>query len=263
MSDDGSIFDLGLGRNRALDEQPAHPGQNPFRNLPKRFYKQATAAPLGDGFTVLLDGKGVKTPARSAIIVPTLKLAEAMAAEWNGQGDHIDPRSMWLTKLANTAIDRVAPRRDPVIDEIIAFAGSDLICYMADAPIGLAQRQAAHWAPLVVWAEEVLGASLRVTPGLIHMPQDEAALIALRNAVSEASSFELAALHNAVSLTGSAVIGLALLRGRLTVAQAFDASHVDEAWQVHISGEDEDEAARLKLRLAELEDTARFLEFLA
>lgn len=263
MSDDGSIFDLGLGRNRALDEQPAHPGQNPFRNLPKRFYKQATAAPLGDGFTVLLDGKGVKTPARSALVVPTLALAEAMAAEWNAQGERIDPRSMWLTKLANTAIDRVAPRRDAVIDEIVAFAGSDLVCYMAETPIGLAQRQAAHWAPLVVWAEEALGASLRVTPGLIHVPQEEAALAAIRKAVSEASAFELAALHNAVTLTGSAVIGLALLRRRLTAQQAFDAAHVDEAWQVHLSGEDEDEAARLAARRAELDDTARFLELLA
>jgi chaperone required for assembly of F1-ATPase len=263
MSDDGSIFDLGLGRNRALDEQPSHPGQNPFRNLPKRFYKQATAAPLGDGFTVLLDGKGVKTPARSAIVVPTLALAQAMADEWNAQGERIDPRSMWLTKVANTAIDRVAPRRDAVIDEIVAFAGSDLVCYMADSPVGLAQRQAAHWAPLVVWAEEALGASLRVTPGLIHVPQDEAALAAIRKAVSEASAFELAALHNAVTLTGSAVIGLALLRGRLSAVQAFDAAHVDEAWQAHVSGEDEDEAARLKLRQAELDDTARFLKLLA
>jgi chaperone required for assembly of F1-ATPase len=263
MSDDGSIFDLGQGRNRALDEQPAHPGQNPFRNLPKRFYKEATAAPLGDGFTVLLDGKGVKTPARSPLAVPTLALAQAMADEWNGQGERIDPRSMWLTKLANTAIDRVAPRRDPVIDEIAAFAGTDLICYMADAPVGLAQRQAAHWAPLVVWAEAELGASLRVTPGLVHVPQDEAALAAIRKAVSEASAFELAALHNAVTLTGSAVIGLALLRRRLNAAQAYEAAHVDEAWQAHLSGEDEEEAARLAARRAELDDTMRFLELLA
>ena len=131
---------------------------------------------------------------------------------------------------------------------------------MAETPIGLAQRQAAHWAPLVVWAEEALGASLRVTPGLLHVPQDEAALAAIRKAVSEASAFELAALHNAVTLTGSAIIGLALLRRRLDAGQAFDAAHVDEAWQVYLSGEDEDEAARLAARRAELEDTGRFLE---
>ena len=254
-----SVFNMGLGRNKALDEQVEHPGQNPFRNLPKRFYKAASAAPLEGGFTVLLDGRPVKTPAKSSLIVPTLKLAEAMAAEWDAQGERIDPRTMWLTKLANTVIDRVSPRRDAVVDELAAFSGTDLICYMADHPVGLAQRQAAHWAPLVVWAEEVLGASLRVTPGLMHVPQDDAALAALRAAIEEASDFELAGLHNAVTLTGSTVIGLALMRGRLTVQQAFDAAHVDEAWQAYLSGEDEDEALRLATRLEELEDTAKFL----
>ncbi|MDO8287990.1 MAG: ATP12 family protein [Parvibaculum sp.] len=254
-----SVFNMGLGRNKALDEQVEHPGQNPFRNLPKRFYKAATAAPLGEGFTVLLDGKSVKTPAKSPLVVPTLKLAEAMAEEWGGQGERIDPRTMWLTKLANTVIDRITPRRDAVVDELAAFSGTDLICYMADHPIGLAQRQAAHWAPLIVWAEEELGASLRVTPGFMHVAQDEAALVALRTAIEAATDFELAGLHNAVTLTGSTVIGLALMRGRLTVQQAFDAAHVDEAWQVYLSGEDEDEAARLATRLEELEDTAKFL----
>jgi chaperone required for assembly of F1-ATPase len=265
MSDeeDMSVFNMGLGRNKALDQQVEHPGANPFRNLPKRFYKAASAAPHGDGFTVLLDGKGVKTPARSPLVVPTMKLAEAMAEEWNGQGERIDPRTMWLTKLANTVIDRVTPRRDAVVDELAAFAGTDLICYMADHPVGLAQRQAAHWAPLVVWAEEALGASLRVTPGLVHVAQDEAALAAMRAAIEQASDFELAGLHNAVTLTGSTVIGLALLRGRLSVDQAFDAAHVDEAWQAYLSGEDEDEAARLRLRREELADTARFLALVA
>lgn len=258
-----SVFNMGLGRNKALDEQVEHPGQNPFRNLPKKFYKLASAAPQGDGFAVLLDGRAVKTPAKSPLVVPTLKLAEAMAEEWNRQGERIDPRTMWLTKLANTVIDRVTPRRDAVVDELAAFSATDLICYMADHPIGLAQRQAAHWAPLIVWAEEALGASLRVTPGLIHVAQDDAALVVLRAAIEQATDFEIAGLHNAVTLTGSTVIGLALLRGRLTVQQAFDAAHVDEAWQVYLSGEDEDEAARLKTRHEELSDTARFLTLLS
>lgn len=266
MSDDDentSVFNMGLGRNKALDEQVEHPGQNPFRKLPKRFYKQAGVATVDGGFAVVLDGKHVKTPAKSPLVVPTQKLAEAMADEWERQGERIDPRSMWLTKLANTVIDRVTPRRDAVVDELAAFSGTDLICYMADHPIGLAQRQAAHWAPLVVWAEQELGASLRVTPGLIHVAQDEAALAALRAAIEAASDFELAGLHNATTLTGSAVIGLALLRGRLTVDQAFEAAHVDEAWQAYLSGEDEDEAARLALRREELADTVRFLALVA
>lgn len=261
MSDDEdvSVFNMGLGRNKALDEQVEHPGQNPFRNLPKRFYQHASVAPLGDSFTVHLDGKSVKTPARSPLLLPSQALAQAVADEWNGHGERIDPRTMWFTKLANTAIDRVTPRREAVLDELAAFSGTDLICYMADHPIGLAQRQAAHWSPLVIWAEEALGASLRVTPGLVHVPQDEATLAALRAAIEAASDFELAGLHNVVTLTGSTVIGLALLHGRLAVDQAFDAAHVDEAWQAYLSGEDEDEAARLATRRAELADTARFL----
>lgn len=266
MSDDETIFGplfSELGRSRSLNEQVEHPGRNTFRTLPKRFYKQATAAPLDGGFTVLLDGRGVKTPARAALVVPTQALAAAMAEEWAGQGEKIDPRTMWLTKLANTAIDRVAPRRETVIDEIVAFAETDLICYRVDHPVELARRQAAHWGPLVAWAAETLRAELKVTESIVHVAQSEAALAVLKSAIAAADAFALAALHNAVTLTGSAVIGLALLRGRLDAQQAFDAAHVDEAWQTELCGEDEDETARLALRKAELLDTVRFLALLA
>lgn len=266
MSDDETIFGplfSELGRSRSLNEQVEHPGRNRFRTLPKRFYKRATAAPLDGGFTVLLDGRGVKTPARASLVVPTPALAAAMAEEWGRQGDEIDPRTMWLTKLANTAIDRVAPRCDAVIDEIAAFAETDLICYRADHPAELARRQAASWAPLVAWAAEALGAELRVTEGIVHVAQSEAALAALKSAVAVADAFALAALHNAVTLTGSAVIGLALLRRRLDAQQAFDAAHVDEAWQAELCGEDEEEVLRLAARRAELADTARFLDLLS
>jgi chaperone required for assembly of F1-ATPase len=261
MSDERSIFDLGSGS--VLNEQVSHPGRNTFRNLPKRFYKEATAAPLNGGYTVLLDGRGVKTPARAALVVPTRALGEAMAGEWAGQGETIDPRQMWLTKLANTAIDRVAPRRDPVIDEILSFAGTDLVSYRAEHPDALVQRQTAHWQPLIDWAASAFGARLKVTTGVVPIAQDEAALAALREAVGAADAFELAALHNAVSLSGSALIGLALLHRRLDPLQAFAAAHVDEAWQAELCGEDEDEAARLELRKAELLDTARFLSLLS
>lgn len=261
MSDEGSIFDL--GRNRPAHLQVEHPGRNALRDLPKRFYKEATVAPLDRGFTVLLDGRGVKTPARTPLVLPTEALARAVAEEWNAQGAEIDPRTMWLTKLANTALDRVAPRRDAVIDEIAAFAASDLVSYRADHPVELARRQTAHWAPLVEWAAESFGARLKVTEGIIHVAQDEEALAALREAIAAVGSFELAALHNAVTLTGSAVIGLALLRRRLDAIQAFEAAHVDEAWQAELCGEDEEEAARLATRREELADTARFLDLLS
>lgn len=261
MSDDGSIFDL--GRNRALDEQVEHPGREKLRRLPKRFYKEASAAPREEGgFAVLLDGRTVKTPARAPLVVPSRALAGAMADEWAAQGEFVDPRTMWLTRLANTAIDRVSPRREAVIDEIAAFAGADLLCYRADHPDGLAQRQAEHWEPLLAWAEQAFGARLRVTAGIVHVAQDEAALAALRRAIADLDAFELSALHNAVTLTGSAILGLALVHGRLDPDRAFEAAHVDEAWQAGMCGEDEEEAARLALRRAELADTARFLDLL-
>lgn len=266
MSDEDSIFApllSELGRNRPLDEQVEHPGRNALRTLPKRFYKEATAAPLGGGFTVLLDGRGVKTPARVPLVVPSAALARAMAEEWNRQGELIDPRGMWLTKLANTAIDRVMSRHEAVVDEVVAFASSDLVCYRVDHPVELARRQAAHWSPLVEWVAREFGAALKVTETIVHVAQDDAALAALRAAIADADAFELAALHNAVTLTGSAVIGLALLHGRLDAGQAFDAAHVDEAWQMELCGEDEEEAARLATRRQELADTARFLDLLS
>jgi chaperone required for assembly of F1-ATPase len=260
MSDERSIFDINPGAG--LNEQVSHPGRNTFRTLPKRFYKAATAAPLDGGFTVLLDGRGVKTPARLALVVPARALAEAMAEEWNGQKETIDPRQMWLTKLANTAIDRVRSRREPVIDEIAAFAGTDLVCYRADRPDALVERQAAHWQPLIEWAAAAFGARLKVTTGVAPIAQDAAALKSLRSVIAGADDFELAALHNAMSLTGSALIGLALLQKRLDALQAFAAAHVDEAWQAELCGEDEDEVLRLATRREELADTARFLGLL-
>lgn len=253
-----AIFDL--ARNRALDEQPPHPGAE-RRRLPKRFYKKAEAGPQGDGYAILLDGRAVKTPAKQPLAVPGLALARAIAAEWERQGEHIDPSTMWLTKLASTAIDLVMPRRDAVIAELVAYAGTDLLCYRADAPRGLAERQKAAWNPLLDWAA-AQGIRFRVTTGLIHVAQDEAALAAYGRALAALDPFRLTALHNAVTLTGSAVIGLAVTLGRLPAAEAFAAAHIDEAWQAELCGEDEEEAARLARRRDELLETGRFLSLL-
>ena len=254
-----AIFDL--ARNRTLDEQPPHPGRDAPR-LPKRFYKRAEAGPVEGGQAILLDGRPVKTPSKQLLSVPSAALARAMAAEWEAQGDYIDPRSMWLTKLANTALDLVQPRRATVIAEIVNFAGSDLLCYRAEAPQTLADRQAAAWDPIVAWAAEQ-GIVMKVTTGLVHVAQDEAALAAYGRVLEGLDHFELAALHNAVTLAGSALLGLALVRRRLDAAVAFEAAYLDEAWQMEISGRDEEEEARLARRRAELIETARFLDLLA
>lgn len=263
MTDDNdettaAIFDL--ARNRSLDEQVAHPGREK-RKLPKRFFKKAEAAPHEGGFAILLDGRVVKTPSKQPLAVPAPKLAEALAAEWDAQKEEIDPRNMRLTKLANTAIDLVAPRRDQVIAEIVNFAGTDLLCYRADAPVALAERQTALWDPLIGWAAEQ-GISLTVTTGLIHVAQPETSLDAYGRAVAALDPFRIAGLHNAVTLTGSAVLGLAITLGRLTPEEAFDIAHLDEHWQMEISGRDEEEEARLALRRSELLETGRFIALL-
>ncbi len=254
-----AIFDL--ARNRTLDEQPPHPGRDGPR-LPKRFYKAAQAGAVDGGYAILLDGRSVKTPSKQVLAVPHAALARAMAEEWAGQGEYIDPRSMWLTKLANTALDLVKPRRAAVVAEIVNFAGTDLLCYRADAPAALVARQAAEWEPLLEWAA-AHGIRLKVTTGIVHVAQDAAALAAYGRALERLDHFRLAALHNAVTLTGSAVIGLALVERRLDAAAAFAAAHLDEAWQMEISGRDAEEEARLARRRAELGETSRFLDLLS
>ncbi|ABS64378.1 ATP12 ATPase [Parvibaculum lavamentivorans DS-1] len=250
-----AIFDL--ARNRSLDEQVAHPGREKRRVL-KRFYKKAEAGPHEKGHAILLDGRAVKTPAKEPLAVPVLALARAIADEWEAQAEEIDPRAMKLTKLANTAIDLVAPRREAVIAELVNFAATDLLCYRADAPAALAARQAAAWEPLLAWAAGQ-GIRLRVTTGLMHVPQDEAALDAYGASVAALDPFRIAGLHNAVTLTGSAIIGLAVALGHIGPEAAFETAHIDETWQMEICGEDDEELARLAARRAELLETARFL----
>lgn len=253
-----AIFDL--ARNRSLDQQVSHPGREK-RKLPKRFYKKAEAGPHEDGHAILLDGRAVKTPSKHPLAMPSLPLAEAVAAEWEAQKDEIDPRNMRLTKLANTAIDLVAPRRDLVIAEIVNFAGTDLLCYRADAPVALAERQAALWDPLLAWAAEK-GIAFTSTTGIVHVAQPEASLEAYREVLRALDPFRLAALHNAVTLTGSAILGLAVTLGHITPEEAFDIAHLDEHWQMELCGHDEEEVARLAARRSELLETGRFIRLL-
>lgn len=253
-----AIFDL--ARNRSLDQQVSHPGRDKPK-LPKRFYEKAEAGSHEQGHAVLLDGKVVKTPSKQPLAVPSLALAEAMAAEWEAQREEIDPRRMWLTKLANTAIDLVAPRRAEVIAELVTYAGTDLLCYRAAHPDALVARQAALWDPVLGWAAEQ-GISLVPTAGILHVTQEAASLEAYGRAVEALDAFRIAALHNAVTLTGSALTGLAMALGRVTPQEAFDIAYIDENWQMELSGEDEEERARLEIRRSELAETDRFIRLL-
>jgi len=219
---------------------------------PRRFYKTAAAGPHAAGFAVLLDGKVALTPARNPLAVADCHLAEALAAEWEAQGERLDPAAMPLTRIANAAIDRVAGEMDAVRAEIVKYAGTDLICYRADGPQSLIAAQAAAWDPLVAWVRQSLGVRLALAEGIVHVAQGESVLVAVDAALQPLDALSLAALSTITALTGSAVIALAVLKGRLTIDEAWAAAHVDEDWQMSHWGTDEAALARRAARRREM-----------
>lgn len=230
--------------------------------MSKRFYKQAAAKALGDGFAVELDGRAVKTPAGRPLTLPTLALAQAVAAEWNAQGDKIEPKSMHLMPLCGTAIDRVPEVRAGLIEGLLRYADTDLLCYRAAHPEDLARRQAEAWQPLLDWAADALGARLVPTQGVSHVPQDPAAHDAFQAALEGCDDWTLTALGELVGITGSLVVGLAVVKGRLTAREADAAAHVDDDYQQELWGEDAEAAKRRAGVRRDLETAARFLELL-
>ena len=225
---------------------------------PRRFYKTAAAGPHAAGFAVLLDGKAALTPARKPLAVADRRVAEALAAEWEALGERLDPAAMPLTRIVNAAIDRVAGETDAVRAEIVKYAGTDLICYRAEGPASLVAAQAAAWDPLIAWAQEALGVRLTLAEGIVHVAQDESALVAVDAALQPLDALSLAALSTITALTGSAVIALAVLKGRLKVDEAWAAAHVDEDWQLAHWGTDEAALARRAARRREI-DAARLI----
>ncbi|MBC8013565.1 MAG: ATPase [Methyloceanibacter sp.] len=228
-------------------------------SLPRRFYKGVTVEDEPGGASLLLDGKGVRTPGKAPLVLPTRPLAEAVADEWRAQGERIDPTTMPLTKLANSAIDGVSGREQAVIEDITAHAGSDLLCYRAQAPRGLVEAQEKHWDPVLAGARDALGAPLVVAEGISHVAQPGASLDRLKAMLAGRDAFSLAALHVMTSLTGSALLALAVALGRMTPEEAWAAANVDEDWQIGKWGEDEEAAARRKNRWRDFEAAARML----
>lgn len=225
----------------------------------KRFYKTASAQPAPGGWTVALDGKPIRTPAKAAFIAPTAALAEAAAAEWAAQEGDVSPASMPVTRALNTAIDRTAPARAEVVDMIAAYGGSDLLCYRAEAPEELRARQAQAWDGLLGWAADTLGARLVTTAGVMHILQPEDGQRALRAAVERFDAVGLTALYDLTALSGSLVIGLAVAAGRLSPEKGWALSRVDETWQQEFWGEDAEAAATAARKAGEFADAARFL----
>ena len=207
---------------------------------------------------ILLDGKSVLTSAGAPLALPKPALAEAVAEEWRAQGEKLRPESMILTKLANTAIDRMGANRPAAIAQILAFARSDLICYRAEAPEALVNRQTAVWDPLLDWARARHGADLACASGIAFIEQSPDALAALERAAAGYDDFALAGLHAAATLLGSAIVALALCEGRLTADQAFAAAQLDEIYQTEKWGQDFGLAKQFQSKMAELTEIARF-----
>ncbi|WP_095587578.1 ATP12 family chaperone protein [Actibacterium ureilyticum] len=226
----------------------------------KRFWTLTGISALKDGYGVRLDGRPIRTPAKVPLVLPTRALAEAVAREWDAQDGVIDPQTMPLTRSANSAIDKVTPQYDSVAGIVSAYGDSDLLCYRAEGPEALQQRQAALWDPLLRWAHQAHAAPLSVTSGVMHVGQDKDSLARLDAAVRACSPWELTALHDLVALSGSLVIGLAAAAGAFPAAELWATSRVDELWQQEQWGEDDEATAQAALREKGFLQAMHFLE---
>lgn len=206
----------------------------------KRFWTDVTIVQDKIGWSVCLDGRVVKTPAKTTLILPTETMARAVAAEWQAQTDEIDPLSMSFTRSANAAIDKVRIQRAEVADMLAAYGDADLLCYRADRPVSLVTRQATEWDPFLDWAADTFGARLQPRFGLIHESQDPSALARLSDETHALSDFALAAFHDLVGLTGSLVLGFAAARDAFPLPKIWAASRLDEIWQEEQWGVDEE-----------------------
>ncbi|HWV53431.1 ATP12 family chaperone protein [Pseudorhodoplanes sp.] len=245
-----------------FESEPLDPMEAARRNvrptLRKRFYEEAGVAEEGGHFVVTLDGKPVRTPSRRPLAAPTRPLAQAIADEWQSQTDVIDPAHMPLTRLANSIIDGVADKPGEVRDEIVKYLGSDLLFYRADGPERLTERQAEVWDPIVRWAADALGARFIMVEGVVFAAQPQAAVEAAAKAIP-ADAWRLGAAHSVMTLTGSALLALALAEGAIGSDDAWKAAHVDEDWQMEQWGRDTLAMERRAHREAEMKAAATVL----
>lgn len=224
----------------------------------KRFYAEAGIGEMPGGFAVLLDGKTIRTPSRKPLIAPTPAIAEAIAAEWNAQRETIDPMTMPMTRLGNSVVEGVVDRVGDVVDDIAKYFGSDLLCYRAGHPEALVAREAAAWDSVLSWAAETFGARFMLAEGIVHIVQPAQALAAAR-AVLPSEPWAVAAFHVATTITGSALLALALARRFRDADAVWAAAHVDEDWNSEQWGVDEEVAARRAARLVDFRAAASVL----
>ena len=247
--------DILLGAGQEGEKTPEAAAQENMRPvLPKRFYKSVTVAPDSEAFAVLLDGRSVRTPAKAVLELPGEAAAKLVAAEWEAQKEHIDPATMPVTRLVNTALDGVAGNIQPVLEDIVRFASNDLLCYRASFPDMLVESQQKHWDPVLDWVTQKTGARFETVEGVMHITQSREA-IALFSAHLKAyeTPLELACLHTMTTLTGSALIAYALAEGELDLEAAWAAAHVDEDHNIAQWGEDYEAAKRRRQRHGEMQ----------
>lgn len=232
------------------------------RQLPKRFYKQAGVEPVDGGFAVTLDGRPTKTPGGTRIVVPAAPLATAMAAEWNGQGEEIDPLAMPLVRLVNSAIEAGPERQQAFRDEVLSYAANDLLLYRADSPRELVAEQERHWDDALVRLARHFGVAFRPTVGIIHEPQLEATLARLAEALQDEALLPLAAMVSITGITGSGLLAMALRHHLLAPDAAWTAAHVDEDHNIRLWGAVEEATLRREKRRREFDAAVRMLDLL-
>jgi chaperone required for assembly of F1-ATPase len=224
-----------------------------------RFYARAGTLETSGGFAVTLDDKPIRTPSGRQVVVPVSEIADAIVAEWDAQKEFIDPLTMPMTRFANSVVDAVVDRVDAVTEDMAKYFETDLLFYRAGHPEALVTREAAHWDPLLFWAADALGAHFILAEGIVHVRQPDSAIAAARAALP-GDAWSIAALHVITTLTGSALLALALLRGVVDQDQVWAAAHVDEDWNIEKWGVDDEVAARRAARLVDFRAAARILK---
>jgi chaperone required for assembly of F1-ATPase len=227
---------------------------------PKRFWKEAKVAEVDGGFRVELDGRPVRTPAKTLVILPTRALAEAIAQEWDAQEGEVDPAKMPFTRTANSALDKVAVQHEEVAAMLAEYGGTDLLCYRATSPAELIDRQAALWDPMLDWADEIFGARLATGGGIMHVAQADDAVAKLARPVHSMDNFQLAAFHDLVGISGSLVLAFAAALNQQEIGAIWDLSRVDETWQEEQWGVDEEAAEQAAKKRAEFLHAKAFFD---
>lgn len=229
----------------------------------KRFWTEVALEETGDQWSIRLDGRPVRTPARALLALPTLALGEAVAEEWREVGATIEPRSMPLTGLANAAIDRVTPERQAFAQGLAKYGEADLACYRVEGPRELALRQEVEWDRLLSWARRRFDVDFTTTLGLLHVAQPKATVEQLAHAVAALDPFQLAGLAPLVTIGGSLVAALAVLERAVSPQKAFDAVSLEDRWQLEQWGSDAEAEAALENRRRDFLAAARFLSLLS